>query len=219
MMEEMSTCTPTPPIEIFSVGADNWYEIMIRLNWPMIILIVIAVLLIVCGGVKKSVKKAFGKTIHIDGLTFGIGDFKCDLKCGHEVQEIAYKLWIELTTRKIAIPLEEDDVIVEIYDSWYSAFTAIRELLKTVPGESLSDAADLIEVTSKVLNDGLRPHLTKWQAKFRNWYKKAKDESEASPQDLQKSYPEYDQLIADLKVTSENMVNFADKLHEIAFGK
>ncbi len=218
MMEEMSTCAPTSQIEFFSVGADNWYEIVLRLNWPTIILIVIAVLLVVLG-IKKAVMKTFGKTIHIDGMTFGIGDFKCDLKCGHEVQEIAYKLWVELTTRKIAVPLEEDDVIVEVYDSWYSAFTAIRELLKTVPGDSLSDAADLIEVTSKVLNDGLRPHLTKWQAKFRNWYKKAKDESEASPQDLQKSYPEYDRLLADLKVTSENMVKFADTLHEIAFGK
>ena len=218
MMEEMSTYAPTHQIEFISAGADNWYEIVIRLNWPMIILIVIAALLVVWG-IKKGVKKAFGKTIHIDGMTFGIGDFKCDLKCGHEVQEIAYKLWVELTTRKISIPLEEDDVIVEVYDSWYSAFTAIRELLKTVPGDSLSDAADLIEVTSKVLNDGFRPHLTKWQAKFRGWYKKAKDDSESSPQDLQKSYPEYDQLMADLKVTSDNMVKFADTLHEIAFGK
>lgn len=29
---------------------------------------------------------------------------------------------------------------------------------------------DLIKLTERVLNVGLRPHLTKWQAKYRKWY-------------------------------------------------
>ena len=219
MMDNMSISTQASQLEFVSVGTDNWYEIVVRLNWIALIIAIVIGCLIVWG-IKKVVRKAAGKTIHIEGMTFGISNFTCDLKCGHEVQEIAYKLWVELTTREIAIPLKEDDVIVEVYDSWYAAFTSIREILKTVPGDTLPDAIGLIDLTSKVLNEGLRPHLTKWQAKFRSWYSNEKEtRKNVSPQDLQKSYPEYNQLMADLRVTSENMVNFADKLHEIAFGK
>lgn len=217
MMETTSVCT-SKPIDFINIGTDNWYELVICLNWLAIILGVIIIFLTVWV-VRKAFKKTNGRAIHIDGLTFGIGDFKCDLKCGCEVQEIAYQIWVELTTRKVAIPLEEDDSIIEVYVSWYSAFKAIREQLKNVPGNCLGDAADLIDITTKVLNEGLRPHLTKWQAKFRSWYEKEKANSNESPQDLQKRYPEYDALLVDLKKTNENMVNFANKMKEIAFGK
>ena len=201
-------------MNFISVGADKWYELTIRLNWVAIILLTIAGFLAV-RGVKWLFRKLTGENVSIDGLTFGIRDFKCDLKVGYEVQEIAYNIWVELITRKIAVQLEEDDVIVEIYDSWYSAFKAIREQLKTVPGKSLGDAANLIDITERVLNEGLRPHLTKWQAKFKSWYEN--ENSDKNPQDLQKHYPEYEELMNDLKETNKNMMGFADKLHEIAF--
>lgn len=205
--------------DLINVGLDHWYELVIRLNWIAVILVIVSVCVLTFV-LKKVFKKLTGKTVSIDGMSIGIADFKCDLKCGNEVQEIAYRLWVELTTRKIAIPIEEDDVIVEVYDSWYSAFNAIRELLKTVPGEYLKDSAELIDITSRVLNEGLRPHLTKWQAKYRVWYEKEEDKKEnIPPQEIQKHYPEYEALIADLKKTNEHMVNFAKKMKEIAFGK
>lgn len=204
--------------DVINVGLDHWYELVIRINWIAVIL-GIGVVWGLTFILKKVLKKITGKTVKIDGMSIGIANFKCDLKCGNEVQEIAYRLWVELTTRKIAIPIEEDDVIVEVYDSWHSAFNAIRELLKTVPGECLKDSAELINITSRVLNEGLRPHLTKWQAKYRVWYEKEKVKDNIPPQELQKRYPEYEDLISDLKKTNEHMVNFASKMKEIAFGK
>lgn len=212
-MEMILACTKAQ-MDFISVGADKWYELTIRLNWMAIMLLTIAGFFIVWL-VKKVFRKLTGKNVRIDGLTFGIRDFKCDLKVGYEIQEIAYNIWVELITRKIAVPLEEDDVIIEIYDSWYSAFNAIREQLKTVPGKCLGDAEKLIDITTRVLNEGLRPHLTKWQAKFRSWYEN--ENSDENPQDLQKHYPEYDELMNDLKKTNKNMIIFADKLKEIAF--
>lgn len=217
-----STSVPVAQIscshDLINVGFDHWYELVIRFNWMAVILVIV----IVCVStflLKMVLKRLTGKTVRIDGISIGIGDCKCTLKCGNEVQEIAYRLWVELTTRKIAIPIEEDDVIVEVYDSWYSAFYAIRELLKTVPGECLKDSAELITITSRVLNEGLRPHLTKWQAKYRVWYEQEKaKEGNIPPQEIQKNYPEYAALIADLKKTNEHMVNFAKKMEEIAFG-
>jgi hypothetical protein len=46
--------------------------------------------------------------------------------------EIAHKIYIELITRKAAIEIEEGkDVIVEVYNSWYSLFQITREELKS----------------------------------------------------------------------------------------
>ena len=69
---------------------------------------------------------------------------------------------------------EDQDVITEVYDSWYEAFKIIRKQLEEIPEERIGDAKELIDIVLKVLNDGLRPHLTKWQAKYRAWYKKEK---------------------------------------------
>ena len=221
MMETIENSTEISTsytIDIFEITLDEWYEVVVKINWIILILAVIIVGLTVWG-IRYFFKKKVKRKITLDGMSFGIGDFKCNLKCGNEVQEIAYHLWIELTTRKIAIPLTDDDVIVEVYDSWYLSFKSIREQLKIVPGVCLDDAAELIDVTTKVLNEGLRPHLTKWQAKFRAWYEQEKKESADSPQDIQKRFPEYDALLADIKRTNDNMINFANKLKEIAFGK
>jgi len=205
-------------INILGVGIDNWYEITIQINW-LILLIGAIIILVFSWLYKKYAKKWFRRKITLDGMSFGIGDLNFDLSCGSDVQEIAYQLWVELTTRKIAVPIENDDVITEIYDSWYEAFKAIRELLKTVPGKCFDDAAELIEVTTNVLNNGLRPHLTKWQAKYRNWYEHEAENCEEPPQTIQKRYPQYDELMADMKQTNQNMINFANKMREIAFGK
>ena len=214
----LSTTTLTRQgIDFINVGIENGY-VVIRLNWVVIIVAIIA-LILAEHGIKEIFKNTFGRKITLDGVSFGIGDFKCELTCGNEVQEIAYQLWVELTTRKIAIPLEEDDVIVEVYDSWYAAFSATRDLLKTIPGKCLDDASDLLDVTTKVLNEGLRPHLTKWQAKYRTWYYREAKDSTVAPQIIQKQFPEYDELLSDMKKTNQNIINFANKMHEIAFGK
>ena len=48
---------------------------------------------------------------------------------------IANRIYLELVTRKAALPFDEDnDVIVEVYDSWYTLFSTIREEIKNVPG-------------------------------------------------------------------------------------
>lgn len=87
--------------------------------------------------------------------------------------EIAHRMYVELITRKAAIPIDESDVIVEVYNSWYTLFQTTRDELKKLSGEMLLDnqvSKDLIKLLSDILNKGLRPHLTEHQAKFRKWY-------------------------------------------------
>ena len=67
-------------------------------------------------------------------------------------QEIAYKIWVELSTRKIGIPFEKEyDIIIEIYDSWYEFFKITRDLLKEIPVNKISHSNELILLTEKCI--------------------------------------------------------------------
>ena len=143
----------------------------------------------------------------------------------HETVKVAYKAWIELATRKAALPFDEEhDVIVEVYNSWYQLFERLRNLAKEIPAHQLrknEDARELVHVMVVVLNDGLRPHLTKWQAKFRRWYEaecKKEEYQNLSPQEIQKKYPEYEALVKDIKNVNNAIVEYSKLLRKVAEG-
>ena len=161
------------------------------------------------------------KSMEIKDFDLGIGNSKIKLSYNKKDQEVAYKLWVELSTRKIGIPFDEEhDVIVQVYDSWYEFFKIAREILKEIPAERIPYSNELINLSEQVLNEGLRPHLTKWQAKFRSWYKnESNTTNNISPQELQKKFPDIDQLVSDLKNTNNHMIEYKRLMGEIAFKK
>lgn len=146
-----------------------------------------------------------------------------DISPDDQVAKIAHNAWVELSSRKAAIEFDPDnDVIVEVYNSWYDLFRALRELAKSVPAAEIQangDAAVLTEVLLRALNEGLRPHLTKWQARFRRWYEVALREDKyatLTPQEVQRQFPQYDDLVADLRSVSAGVIEFAEQLRLIA---
>jgi hypothetical protein len=133
---------------------------------------------------------------------------------------------VELKTRKLGIPIDEDhDIIHEVYNSWYEFFRITRELIKSIPATKVRFSADtraLVDLAMKVLNDGLRPHLTTWQAKYRRWYDKEADTDEKrqlSPQMIQKNYKEYSSLISDMKRVNLVLVRYAALLEDMIYAK
>lgn len=137
--------------------------------------------------------------------------------------QVAHQLWTQLLTRKAAIKINpEEDVITEVYDSWYGLFTTTRELISSIPIKYLEEEStkQLISISTDVLNKGLRPHLTTWQAKYRNWYKHQEEELKTkTPQELQKEYPFYDELIEDMLLVNENLIDYANELKRIVEAK
>lgn len=197
---------------------EDWYTIQIRLNY-IAVLIVFIFIVGISYLIKRIVKYANKKSINIEEVNLGIGNSSIKLTYSKKDQEIAYKLWVELSTRKIGIPFDkENDVINEVYDSWYAFFGIARELLKEIPADRIEHSHKLINLTENVLNLGLRPHLTVWQAKYRKWYENEQnDYRDKSPQETQRRYPEYDKLIEDLTETNKHMVNYMNLMHQIAF--
>lgn len=207
-------------MNIFYIKLDEWNTILISINWIALIVLIVLISFIAFL-TKKAVKYARKKRMIIEEITLGIGNNSLKLTYNEKDREIAYKIWVELTTRKVGVDFEEEnDVIVEVYNSWYNFFKTVRELMKDVPSAQITNSQNLISLTEQVLNKGLRPHLTKWQAKFRKWYEnesKKEENSDCTPQELQRKYPEYTALVKDLLETNKRIIAYKLLLQKIAF--
>jgi len=164
------------------------------------------------------------RAFEIDEAEFGLGDQKVKIRPNDIDRQIAYKIWVELSTRKVGLEIDLDnDVISEIYDSWYSFFSVTRELIKDVPVSKFrrKDTERIIALSIDVLNSGIRPHLTKWQARFRRWYKfqLANDENaDLHPQDIQKKFPDYEELKKDIMAVNKNLIGYREKMYQLVSG-
>jgi len=146
-----------------------------------------------------------------------------ELRPNNEDVQIAHRIWTELMTRKAAQPIDvEHDVIVEIYDSWYALFGRVRQLISDIPGHMLrkeESTQKLVALATQTLNNGLRPHLTRWQARFRHWYDQCPDELKTQyPQDCQRQFPDYALLIEDIKRVNGQLIQYANELEKIIHG-
>ena len=139
----------------------------------------------------------FGKTsyLEVNEAEIGIGNNKIKLKANLEDLQIGFKFWTELTTRKLGLPLDEEhDVIVEIYNSWYEFFGVAREMIKSVPVSKVvasESTNELVLITVHILNQELRPHLTRWQAQYRRCWESVIDDpiyKGVPPQQIQKNF-------------------------------
>ncbi|MDO8537022.1 MAG: hypothetical protein Q7R94_02135 [bacterium] len=167
----------------------------------------------------------FGKTtdFEIDTAEMGIGSHKISFKPNLKDQEIAYKIWVELSTRKIGLPIDlNEDVVSEIYDSWHNFFSITRELIKDIPVSKVKNPSTgkIITLSISVLNEGLRPHLTKWQARFRHWYDlELKDaKGDIDPQSIQAKYPKFAELKKDLEAVNKGLMKYREKMKELVLG-
>lgn len=195
--------------------------LMLRTHWG-----VLATLIVLLGLAGFIFRKRIREKFDFQDVTMKFSGLEFKVKRNTENLYIANRIYIELVTRKAALEFEEDkDVIKEVYDSWYKLFQLIREEIKTVPGQFLRrhDATEeLIGLTTKILNQGLRPHLTTYQARFRRWYAAAL-EAEAnqhkSPQEIQREFPEYEALVADMRKVNQVMEDYAKNLKQLIKGK
>lgn len=174
---------------------------------------------------KMSGQNAGLKDLEIDQAELGIGSQKYTLKPNVTDRQVAYAIWVELSTRKIGLEIDFDhDVISEIYDSWYGFFAVTRELVKSIPATKLKrdSTQKIIDSSVLILNECLRPHLTKWQARFRHWYERELrkyDEGEGDeildPQMIQARFPKHDELVADMRKVNHSLIAYRSKMRRL----
>jgi hypothetical protein len=220
--ESLSTIKAEQPrvFDLLSFTLDGLDSTLnVNLSVAGIVVIVILILIIIS---KFCFKKLKGYGVEEITITDPFTNTQIKIKANIEDKKVAHKIWTELVTRKAALPFQRDkDVIIEVYDSWYALFKCVREQIAAIPVEKLSgrektDIEALIDISMKVLNEGLRPHLTDWQAKYRVWYEENKIQKPSmSPQELQRTYPEYEQLVSSLECVNVKLKRFSEELKKI----
>lgn len=151
-------------------------------------------------------------------IPFGLGSWSYDTSPVDRI--VAWKMHVQLMTRKAALPFDpEHDLVCDVYDSLFELFRETRDLLLGLPPREFERPSGVATLILKVQNDGIRPHLTRWQADFRKWWERAghlEINQERSPQQVQREYPGYDTLVADLQRTNTELQKYADELLRIA---
>jgi hypothetical protein len=199
--------------DLLRISIDSSGQLLVTLNGWVAAIVLVAIIAVVAWW--KGIWRRRPE-FEISEVELGIGQQKVKLKPSHDDLQVAYKLWVELRTRKLGLPFSEDyDVIADVYNSWYEFFKITRELIKSIPASRIARDAntrELVSISVAVLNHGIRPHLTKWQARFRRWYEaQIRDPSNvsASPQELQRNFPQYPALVTELKETNARLVAYA----------
>lgn len=165
-------------------------------------------------------RKFFLRDLEFNAAEFGFGSSKLQFTPNAIDRQIAYAIWVELSTRKIGLEIDlEHDVISEVYNSWYEFFGVTRELLKEVPAQKLKQKGTraIVKTSVHVLNDGLRPHLTRWQARFRRWFD-AQEINEKEPQTVQTEFPDFQELTEDLLAINAKLIGYRKTMYELATG-
>jgi hypothetical protein len=160
---------------------------------------------------KKSPAKLTKITV---SLPFGIGKFEwtedpVERKC-------AWELYVELVTRVSVQRLSADQGSMrEALSSLYSLFASARNILRQAgPDVAKAGVHSVGGIAIRVLNEGLRPFLSKWHIALSDWEAKRLDDG--SIIDHESTWPLADAFRADLGRLREELETYADALGKIA---
>ena len=190
-------------------------------SWATSVVVLLVIALVALRVFGRRLGVPGWRSFQIEQAEFGLGDQRITLRPNETDRQIAYKIWVELSTRKIGLEIDpEHDVIVEVYNSWHDFFSVTRELIKDIPVSKFRrrDTEKIVRLSIEVLNLGIRPHLTKWQARFRRWYEKAMGQDalgDLAPQSVQQQFPQYAELIADLEKVNGRLIRYREKMYSL----
>jgi len=216
MDTKISELSAVANLESFTVSLtiNTWIALTI------FVLLVAAILYKLINYLRYKKVKMTKMTLKVAGQTISF-----DVERNYKNLEIAHRIYIELVTRKAAIPIDQDkDIIVEVYNSWYILFKTTRDEIKAITGELLEHpkSESLISMATDVLNKGLRPHLTTYQDRFRRWYDtelRKETNLDSSPQEIQRKFSDYDELVASMKEVNDLLAEYANQLKCFIYGK
>lgn len=125
--------------------------------------------------------------------------------------------YVEIANRKMAIEFSEDtDAISEIYDSYYSSFEILRNLLKNLSHNGKE--GELYKYINGFMNEVLRNHLGKYQQKYRAWLKREKEKKNYLDENTQqKKYQLYNEIVDDIKELNKKSIKMLIVLESIAY--
>ena len=146
-------------------------------------------------------------------LPFGIG--AAEWEADPTERRAAWSLYIELMTRIAVQPLEVDQGLVrEALNSLYSLFGTTREILKQAGPNVGASRESVGGIAIIVLNNGLRPFLSKWHPFLQAW--EAKRPADLSLKEHEQNWSEEPKLREELAQLRRDLEQYANALAVIA---
>jgi hypothetical protein len=125
----------------------------------------------------------------------------------------AWSLYVELITRVAVQPLEDGyGLLRETLTSLYSLFEITRQILREAGPDAGTSVDSIGGYAIKVLNEGLRPFLSKWHPLLLSW--EVKRDSSISAKEHEKNWELEPELRKELLVLTKELEEYANKLAE-----
>lgn len=146
-------------------------------------------------------------------LPFGIGS--ASWEADPTERNAAWELYVELVTRVAVQSLNPQDGLVrEAMNSLYSLFGSTREILRKA-GPKVGASRDSVGgIAIAVLNNGLRPFLSKWHPLLLDWEGQKADG--VSPQIHEKAWSQEIIMRGELNSLHQDLEQYANALADIA---
>ena len=156
-------------------------------------------------------------------LPFGLGGVTVEI--GQAERIAAWKLYVEMSTRIATQPLSADvGSVREALNSLHSLFGITREILKEAGPEIGHGPTGFGALAIQILNDGLRPFLSKWHAAYGRFETEQafelirQHDLKPPPMNLvqQSSWPDVDTFFAELEEKRLGLTTYIGELSRIA---
>jgi len=145
-------------------------------------------------------------------LPFGIGG--AEWEADETERKAAWSLYIELVTRITVQSLEAGQGLLrEALNSLHSMFAITRQILREAGPDVGILSASVGGIAIAVLNNGLRPFLSKWHPLLQTW--EAQKPPTTSPKDHEKNWSLEPQMRQELLLLGKNLEQYANALAEI----
>jgi hypothetical protein len=166
----------------------------------------------VAGGVAALAFYGYSRAVHLTELTVSIPhltDLTFAVTPNNE--RIAWRLFVESATRISTQPLAEDSgVMHEALDSLYKLYTSVRAiLLEASPTHRPTVTQTVEHLAIAMLNQQMRPFLSRWHARLTAWEKAHPDTPEAE-------WPDNAACRAELEQMRQGLLRYVRGLGELA---
>lgn len=146
-------------------------------------------------------------------LPFGLGS--AEWEADSTQRRAAWALYVELETRVAVQELASDAGLVrEAMNSLYTLFGTTREVLREAGPDVGGSHASVGGLAIAVLNQGLRPFLTKWHSRLQVW--EAQRPNEKSLKEHEQAWSEEPMLRQELATLGRELKVYTQALAKVA---
>jgi hypothetical protein len=191
-------------------GIGGWLTFLVGERLSTQLLFIIAG--VIAGVAIVGLVRVFGRGAQLEQVTVSIPAFgELTIAVTPDGRVVAWKVFVEIVTRITIQPLpERSGHVREALESLRQIFAFTRQTLGAAePSWSYSGQPTVEELAIAMLNQELRPFLTKWHPQLLAWEK-------ANPRTPESDWPENAACRAELLTTQQRVRRYADEFAKLA---